>query len=273
MLYNSQRTIYGTALSLAMITGKPYRANPETTLNIKFNIKPEILHLPSIYPIINYLSIGIGGNEQFVIDSGYSFSRHTAVDRELFTHIPFIMRIATIEHDLSEEEKLIYKFRIVKNYNGINYACYYLRKINDVIYTDDIYKIQTSEDSSVGAGYLSKYNTINPRVISPVPVDRTNMNLSTTSATYVCKIVKLPFILTPSDIVELQKVLSIIYPNENQHITEIGVCSGVDMPGDEPAIVQICYFAAVDIDLAVELATNNGVFRNLELGGLEPLIL
>ena len=273
MLYNSQRTIYGTALSLAMITGKPYRANPETTLNIKFNIKPDILHIAGVYPTINYLSIGIGGNEQFVIDSGYSFSRHTAVDRELFTHIPFIMRLANEEHDLSEEERLLYKFRVVKNYNGLNYACYYLRKINDIIYTDDIYKVQTAEDSDVGTGYLSKYNTVNSRVISPTPIDRTNIDLSATSAAYVCKIVKLPFVLSPLDMLELQNVLSIIYPNENHHITEIGVCSGVDAPGDEPAIVQVCYFAAVDIDLAVELATNEGVYRNLELGGLEPLIL
>jgi hypothetical protein len=68
--------------------------------------------------------------------------------------------------------------------------------------------------------------------------------------------------------------IKLIY--EDKKITELAICSGIDLATEEgrieAAIVQIMYFISIDTETAMALASTDGFNRTIEMGGLEPLI-
>lgn len=59
MTTSSQRTLFGIDLQLAQLYGEDYTCLPNTTLNEKFNILPEINVPPGQYPTLKYITIVI----------------------------------------------------------------------------------------------------------------------------------------------------------------------------------------------------------------------
>jgi len=114
MIKSSTRTMYGMKIQMATLTGRPYVILPNTTLNEVFN-QPNMKL--SEYPIIKYFAIGVGGSDLITGNSGFNRNKHTAIDYKLHNQIPFVMR--TLDKDLSPNEQLNYRFRIIEIIDGI----------------------------------------------------------------------------------------------------------------------------------------------------------
>jgi hypothetical protein len=265
MIINSQKTLWALDLSSHQMLGTPYKIMPNTSLNQKFDILPDA-EVGDVYPTIKYFALGVGGAD-IINDSSLNHSLHKPIDAALFEHIPFVMRPVT--DDLQPEDKLNYRFRTIEIFNGISYACYYLRVIDNTEMKSGLYEIHTSDDIS-SLGY---FDTNRTDLLNPIP--RVVDNYTTPSEnTYVARVVKLLFELSVLEKQYIKDVIDIRFAG-NRILTEIGVCSGTDVVtdiGTEAKSVQINYFIKVDIDMIEEIVNDGAFVRNIEIGGSEPLI-
>lgn len=269
MVLNSQRTIYGLDLELSRLAGKQYNVIDNTSLNEKFNVLTEDDVPEGIYPTLKYFAIGVGEVDIVDGNKGYSYSKHSPVDAALFHHIPFVMK--PIDEDLLPSERDKYRFRKIETFNGSDYACYYLKEIDNFELKDDFYKVSTKEEIST----LSMFDTNIDTLLNPVPKDRSQNIQDIKSAEYILKLIKITFALTVEEMTELKNVLTLRQlPVTN--ITEIGLCTGIDKLVDEnkeATCVQVTHHVGVNIELAIYLNNNSSFLRSIELGGGEPMIL
>lgn len=268
MIVNAQRTIYDIDLCLCMRLGKQYNILPNTSLNEKFNLYPEIQVPLNEYPKLKYYTIGIGGNNIIDNGSGFSYSEHGPIDGALFRHIPFIMR--NHGDDLSETEKAKYRFRVIEVHDDIEYICYYLKTIQDYDMREYFFKVHTVDDSP----RLSAFNTNISTILSPIPKER-GIELETyENMEYITKLAKLEFSLFNAELREINNVFNILNLDKKQ-ITEIGVCYGIDFETDEgcteASCVQTGFHVGVNLDLTISLNTDSSILRSIEIGGTEPL--
>lgn len=270
MVTAAQRTIYHISSTLASSLGKEYTPLVNTTLNEKFNLLPNYQLEDSKYPVVAYYAIGVGGQSLITDSSNYNYCRHSPVDAALFEHIPFIM--VELDNDLSEELRAKYRFRREETWNDIEYACYYLKCIEAIDLRDYFYKISTANGESV----LNKFSTSTDKLLNPTPKARTVDTVDISTSNYVCKIAKLVFTITLDEMVELKNVLA-IRGIDNNIISEIGICMGVDLTLEDKSIevvtAQVAYHVDVDINLDITLASASAFTRGIEIGGTEPMVL
>lgn len=279
MIINSQRTIYGLDLQMSKMLNRGYKIRSNTTLNEKFDINANTKLADGVYPSVNYYAIGVGGKGNIVINNEdpalnainrYNISKHSPVDAALFEHIPFVMR--PLNSDLLENERANYRFRKTITVNGDVYVAYYLKVIDHSYTIQDIYMVNVADEVSK----LSKFNSNDSSLLNPTPRDVSSDLLSVNTAKYITNAAKLNFSLTTTELVEITNVLKLLYNDENKSITEIGVCTGVDVETDGQTLatnVQIAYHLEIDIVSQLELNNNSEIHRSIEIGGTEPLIV
>jgi len=268
MIINSQRTLYGLEFQANGLINEPYVPRINTTLNEKYNLLPnEPIGADTVYGI-KYLSIGTGGTPVATGSGVYSYSEHGTLDAALFNQIPFVVR--TVANDLTALEQAKYRFRIPITINGINYVQYYLRRLQASDITTDTYDISVS---NAGAEQLTLFTTDTPKYLNPVP--RASPSPLNENNQYVSKMIKLRFSLTPTELDEINAGIAILYgPTTVLHITEIGVCSGLDKTIGtliEALKVQIFFHISVDVDTKLRYDQTVGYLRSIELGGSEPV--
>lgn len=263
MIVNSRLTMYGRILINSLLTGKQYKPLPNTTLNEKFGIETD--KILTTNPIINYYCIGVGGNDVITGNSGYSYSTHGVMDASLYKLVPFVM--VKINEDLTNEEQSKYKFKVKEMYNGEEYYCYYLKKIDTINHSNNVFKISTTTSKS--ANRLSILDTNTDKYLNPIPNDRNIKNVDLNSNNMVANNTKLEFSLFKQDIKNINDAISIKY-GDGYKLTEIGVCSSVET-NYEPLAVQICYHVNIDLDTSITLNLENNISRNIEIGGCEIL--
>ncbi len=268
MVKNSQKTIYGLDLQMAMLTGMEYKIHPNTTLNEKFEILPTATLEEGVYPRLKYYTIGVGGTDILTGLEGYSYSKHKAIDAGLFEHVPFVLR--RTYDDLLESEQRNYRFRKNVIINGIEYIAYYLKVINHVNNRDGFYEIKVENDIAK----LSLFDTNTDKLLNPSPRDPSTAIEDNSETKYIAKVSKLQFSLYNDELVELNNVLNILYgEGHSKYLTEIGVCSGVDNDNDEATVVQINYHYEIDVETALTMREEGSLVRSLEIAGAEPLVL
>ena len=274
MVRNPQRTLFNIDLHLHQLLGKDYEAPENTTLNEKFQILPNEKLPTGIYPTLNYYAIGCGGN--VVVDNvgTYHYSEHLPVDAALFQHVPFVMRdISNV--DLTLTERSNYRLRLVKNYNGINYACYYLKVVPSYDLKPIFHKIRTLESgTSISSPTLSIMDLTQSSILNPVPVIRDLTYKNQNEIGFVTKIAKLTFSLTPAEIIDIQNCLKIM-SLDNKNISEIGLVTGHDITvggAKEVISAQIAIHLGVNLDLTAEIVKGKTIMKTIEIGGGEPLI-
>lgn len=274
MVRNSQRTLYNVDLHLHQILGKDYEPIENTTLNEKFQVLPNDKLPAGIYPKLQYFAIGCGGNVVMEDVSTYTYNEHLPIDAALFQHIPFIMRNLT-DGDLTAEEKKNYRLRVIQNFNGINYACYYLKVFPSWELKPTFYLIRTMESGeSVSSPTLSALNLTNSSVLNPKPVNRNITFENQNTLGFVTKMAKITFSLTPTELEEIKKVLEIMNLTD-KIITEIGLVTGHDKTigqDTEVTCAQIAMHIGVSLDLAIELAKETTLIKSIEIGGGEPYV-
>jgi len=272
MIINSARTMYSLRLQTNMLQGKQHTTLPNTTLNEKLNILPTEVVPTGVYPTIKYFSIGIGGADIVTGLSTYSFSKHKPTDAGLFEEIPFVIKLTTA--DLTPTEQLQYRFKKLLNINGIEYYGYYMKAIPATDIKDGLYKVSMTNNIPT----LSVFDTNTDKLLNPVPRDPTNTLLDLNVTDYIANVIKLKFIMTAAEMLEINNVLDIMYGlGNNKNIREIAVLTGIDKTLNDGSIEATCceigFHVEVNIDNQSYLSTSNDFIRSIELGGMEILAL
>jgi len=162
---NVTRTIWGAALQAYQLAGLAYSTPVNTTLNELYNIQSGVQ--PSATPAIAYMGVGNGAHVAATGSNGFPLMitvPHFCTDAALFNGMPLLMR--PLASDLSPAAMANYGMRVVKTFNGQQYACYYLKKI-------DLSTVQPQIN----------YNANNNGVISVTPYAATSNNLNPTKPT------------------------------------------------------------------------------------------
>ena len=266
MILNSQRTLYGANLSMNMLLGLPHTDMLNTTLNEKFNLNKNIPIPTGTYPTLKYMTIGTGG--AYLTDAAtYQYSKHRSTDAALFEHVPFIIR--PITSDLIGVERNKYRLRVIETHNSIDYACYYAKVIPNIINKSTINELTTTN----GLTSIREIPTSSIGILSPTPRVVTNY-LDQNVNSYSVKSAKVEFNLYQADLNEIRSAMT-IRSGTIKHLTEIGLVAGIDkVINNSIDIVNatMFYFAEIDIDTQVFIDTNTDLIRNIEIGGMEPIL-
>lgn len=268
MTIATQRSLYNVDLHLAMLTGHNYICLPNTTLNEKLNIKPEITVPAGQYPTLQYIGIGIGGTPSLNQTQGFINSEHSPLDGCLFEHIPFIAK--ELDHDLNTTDRLNYRMRKeVIMPNGNTYACYYLKVIPSIDY-DSKFHIITTKDN---INYIKQLDMNTPDILNPKPKNRQIPYQDLEYTELVTKLCKFKFELNSKDKEELSNVYKLL--GLDAQLTEIGLFTGIDIKDGlykEATCCQLMFSFDVKLDMTYELNQLSTMVKYIEIGGTEALI-
>lgn len=271
---SSTKTIWFTDLILCMSTGDDYIPRKNTTLNEKFNIKIEDNLLITENPTIKYFALGNGNMR--ILPGGEDmlyYSNHKVTDGALYNHIPFIARES--KFDLNNDEKSKYRMRKLLNVNGIEYAVYYLKVIDTTKVKNQLLHITTSEISMPKIELLS---TNDSSILEPIhrEVDSPIENIGDE---YVTTSNQITITLTTQELEEIKSAMELLSLDViSKEINEIALCTGIDSFDhsaftNEAIKSQIAIFVDVNYDIQESINTDNGFFREIEVGGMQPLSL
>jgi hypothetical protein len=270
------RTVWGASLQTALLLGLSYETDENSTLNQKFNIRPE-LKLEGRLPHVNYLCIGNGGHRMIAGADGIPYTspiNHRASDAALYNHLPFVVR--PINEDLTIEQRERYALRRIETIRGEQYIVYYLKRMN-------LSNIATFlEHTVVEEGVLKKtpFNATNEN-LNPTPPDLPHAGVITTDGSYLTSSAILTIQFEEFDVNELVNAALILYENEQYAaISEIGLCSGVDtVVNASESAGAFNYREAIEVQIATHITgyypvgyTNRGFELQIEAGATEPML-
>lgn len=219
------RTIYGSALQTAMLLGIPHVVKNNSTLNQRFSVQQDAVHVETVYPRVQYFCIGNGGHRLVSGADSIPYTKavqHRAADASPYKPYPFVLRAANL--DLLPQERAKYALRRVETYNGETYFAYYLKRIP----TDTLSVAMQLRIVQDGLTSSTDFEPTSANLV-PVPPVVTNSGANALAAEYLTVSSLLSISLTESDCAELLDVSKIIYGDDNYAIiSEIGLCSGVD---------------------------------------------
>lgn len=140
------RHAQGGLVQLCQYFGKPVpTAMVNSTINEALNVVPTIHMSPSEYPVAGYFMIGNGGARGSVVNNRLKLTEtpHLGNHTNLYSATPFLVRPLTSDVGVDRTK---YFMRKVQVFNGISYACYYLKAIdlNDVDPTLELRTISSS---------------------------------------------------------------------------------------------------------------------------------
>ncbi|MDQ6990801.1 MAG: hypothetical protein Q9M11_03615 [Mariprofundaceae bacterium] len=269
MIINSQRTLYGLEVQANALVNKPYTPRVNTTLNEKYNTNPtEPVGGDTTYAI-KYLAIGVGGVPTTSANGGYGYSQHSPMDAALFEQVPYITR--EIALDLTPAEQSKYALRVPVTIGGVQYYQYFLKRIVDTDIATDSYVIT----NSTGGASLTILTTNTPEHLNPLP--RSVDFVLNPTAQFVSRNIKLKFNLTPTELVDINNSIDIIYgTNSGKQIKEIGICGGLDKTIgtiNEAIHVQVYFHVGISLDTKLSYDPVIGYSRAIELGGAESIYI
>ena len=274
---NNVRSIYGAYLQTCALLGFNVDIKPNSTLNQKFDLFPNEIFNTGETPTVKYLTIGNGGHTASMGVDGLPLINpvpHSPRHAALYNHLPFIIR--EVGEDLTPGERLLYRLRVPRTIDGVNYMCYYA-KVLDMSMVEPKIELRNNTDGIITAtDFTPSLADLNP--VKPViPV---NGNITSTG-NYLASTAKIEFVMNETEITELLNACNIIYGSDNYaFISEIGLCSGVDRTlmgnfGGPPSAyteavgVQIMNFISTAIP-AYALSTS--ITQTIDVGSTSPLL-
>jgi len=270
------RTIYGIDLALSNLKGTIYNPLPNTTLNEKFNLKIKRPREVIDNPIIKGFCIGNGNKN--IIDStnddvNLFYGRYNPTDASLHSHIPFIVR--ELRFDLGDNEKKQYRLRKEFVIGDMKYVAYYMKVINTLDQKSQLLKINVKPDGSYG---VSNFNTSDASILNPSETSTEDIATSTNNE-YVVISDQITLVLTKDELEEINKGMIIMGLDKvNPKINELAICTGFDAYDDlsemmESYSTQIFVFIDLPYEVDLEINDENGFYREVEIGGMEPIAL
>ncbi len=234
---------------LEHMRGMDVELEPNTTLNEKYNILPTMSVPSGVLPKLMYLGIGIDG-----VGNGVKTGHHKYIHGTLYDAIPFLCR--TDNNDLTTSEASKYRFRVLKNIEGIEYVFYYLKHIESISDTVNT-KTITKTDNDLTGGTVDRFNTDDPEILSPTPASTLN-ELDLTKTLYYLTECKIP--------------LSLNQEEKDEIINAYQILTGLNTI---PNIVEMCLYTGLDTVLPSGLteayAVRSGVFYPIPYE-LQPLL-
>lgn len=275
----STRTISGAVLDTARRFGEPLPIMPNSTLNEKFSVFDGEKPRPGEYPITQYLAIGIKG----VVINVETDGTHTTTYRSyqpswasLLGHVPFIMR--PIDNDLTPTERSKYRMRVVDEFNGVTYACYYLLRFDPMSFNP----VAAEQRKVVNGEPIPSEWSHSPEALNPTPLTVYANQRLRTGNDYLSAIKKLEFWFSPNDVQEILNVVNIIYGDPNKaNITEFALVSGIDrsvsglINGVQTNYVEAVYAQITDFVNSTLSAPNalRGQTLFIDAGSNEPMLI
>lgn len=275
-MQNNTRTVIGGYLQTAQLLGLPVIIPPNSTLNEKLSISQANQIATTDVPKLGYVCIGNGGHSVEIGINNIPINKPVqfhSTSTALYNQLPFVMRLET--NDMTPAERANYRLRKVEVHGGVPYIAYYGRVL-------DLANVVPATNYNTVANGVTTITPFVPSVanMNPTPPATTAAGVVIASGDYVSATAKVPFIMSPADIVEFTNVANIIYGNPNYAIiSEIALCSGVDkqVSGTFNAVtgtytesigVQVMSFSNAYYQMQFN---NNGINMMLELGASEPL--
>lgn len=265
MVNNSKSTVYYRLLTLCKNFGKFYQPEPNTTLNEKFDIYPNI-PIGEKYPIINYIGIGIGGSD--VVYDIMKSSETLCTNVPLLKQVPFL--IIEKNRDLTISERKNYRLRKEVVINNIEYVEYYLKVINSISDPQVFKVIKTGEQST----RLEPFNFNISSILNPEPLIKEDF-LAVDTNTYIAVAANVTLSLTPTELRNIRDAIDIKYgANTPKILTETGIFTGVEyttVNGTEALAVQPAFFQAMQYDLQNMINSDEVLLKDIQIGGIEVL--
>ena len=275
----TMRTAAGAMLQTALKWNLPYEVMPNSTLNQKFGIVPNLLPSSSRELAVRYMTIGIGGQNisvgaggRRVLTSAYRQPSHAS----LYDHVPFIMR--EIDNDLPVVTRNKYRLRTILTVGGKQYVAYYARTLPAVT-TPVSLELRTQEDGDVITSTAWSYPA---ESLNPKPPLLTNNQTMVTGSDSLVSTCILDLAISKEETKEIVDAVTILFGSEAYAvISEIGLCSGVDqvISGDfngntttytEAVAVQVNDIISVNFPAVYN---NNGISYSIDVGAVEPLLM
>jgi hypothetical protein len=271
-------TVYGALLRNALLFNEPLPILPNSTLNQKFGVAADQLPVGNEKPIIQYFGIGLNGVVQNIGINGLYQTKYREYQPRWGSALysfPFIIRPVT--SDLSIQERANYRMRKVQTFDGVAYACYYLRKIDLTTSVSEV-EYRTVEDGNVMAtAWEPELSDLNPTALEVNP-----NQVLTTGDDYLSVTRKLTLPFSPSDIQELLDAADVILGDASYaNISELTLVSGIDraVQGDFNGVAlsytEACY-AQVNAFIKTMISAPNqldGATLLVDAGANEPLLI
>ena len=265
MVNNSNATIYDRLIGLHARIGIPYSPEPNTTLNEKLDIYPN-LDIKDKLPTLSYIGIGNGGNN--VIYDVLKTSEHEVKDAGLFNQIPFL--IIEKSRDLTIQERSEYRLRKETIINNIEYVEYYLKKISNIT-KPEVFIIEKTGELTTK---LKPFNFNDSTILNPTPKVKQDF-ITVDKTTYVAITCSASFGLSELEVENVKAAIELKYGVESPKIiSEICLFSGVEhntTSGPEALSVQASFFQTVQYDLQSMLYSQGISLRDMQIGGMEVL--
>ena len=160
--------------------------------------------------------------------------------------------------------------------NNENYIAYYLKVIPDDMIQNQIIKITQETDTMPK---IEPFNTNDSTLLNPEPYANTITEIINDYTEFVTNSDQISLILTVDEMAEVKNAMLILnIPVEDSIINEICLCSGTDVVDlstydVEVAYSQVMFFLDVDYDIQLLLSNNEEFFRQVEIGGMQALML
>lgn len=271
-------TIWGNRLQNIKQQNLPYKHIPFSTINERLGIRAAETVLSTDMPSLAVLCIGNKGHGHRTGLNGFPLTRripHLPDHAALYGQIPFVMR--TVDNDLSLAERRKYSLRIIEEHEGVNWVCYYGRRLVIDVTQDVKIKHTIVVD---GVKTTTDYVTSNANLY-PTEPDLPNTGSVSTSGEYLStsSVVNLSF--TEADVDELVNVARILYNDEDYAvISEFAICNAVDRTVtistpqgqanfNENVHTSVAFFAVAKYDLIFH---RKGFSYTIECGATEPLL-
>ena len=174
---NNVRSIYGAYLQTCALLGFNVDIKPNSTLNQKFDLFPNEIFNSGETPTVKYLTIGNGGHTASMGVDGLPLINpvpHSPRHAALYNHLPFIIR--EVGEDLTPGERLLYRLRVPRTIDGVNYMCYYA-KVLDLSMVEPKIELRNNTDGIITAtDFTPSLADLNP--VKPViPVNGINQTV------------------------------------------------------------------------------------------------
>ena len=271
---SSTKTIWLTDLLLCKSIDSDYVPRKNTTLNEKFNVLIEDSFKLTSNPTIKYFALGNGNMK--VLPGGDDmlyYSNHKVTDGALYNHIPFIIR--ETKFDLTVEEKSKYRLRKLYTINGKEYAAYFLKVIDTRNIKNQLLKIKSSE---IKMPIIEILSTNNSNILEPTHRE-IDSPIETLGDEYVTVSNQVTLTLTTEELKEVERAMKLLSLDMiSKEINEIALCTGVDQLDhttmtNEAIKTQVAIFMDVNYNIQEAINTENGFYREVEIGGMQPLSL
>lgn len=220
---STNRQVLGHMVQLLRYFGMPYSPLPKTTLNEHFGVLSGVTPPPGSTPLGGWIAIGNKGHE-FFIANDVQASRPR--DRKsswtaLLGHIPFIAR--PVASDLSDADRTKYAMRVVKSINSVDYAFYYLRRLDLTGLAPKVVERTVTNGTISERAYTFTDDDLNP-----TPVDLGAAGANILRAQSLSAVVEVPVTLTADDLKEIMDACVLLFGTAAVAvISEVAAVAGI----------------------------------------------